>query len=114
MGAARGVQDPTGPDCTVAEPQLYGLDRGGCRSGCRVRRGSRLPGRSVDAQAVARVYRERMLPTNTRPLARLALLSFLLTFVAARVVSYLMRARRMAGFYLHVYGTHVHHLNYGI
>ncbi|HYT64400.1 MAG TPA: hypothetical protein VEL50_10890 [Gemmatimonadales bacterium] len=55
-----------------------------------------------------------MLPTHTRPLARLALLSFLLTFVAARVVSYLMRARRMAGFYLHVYGTHVHHLNYGI
>ena len=55
-----------------------------------------------------------MLPTNTRPLARLVLLSFLLTFVAARVVSYLMRAQRMAGFYLHVHGTHVHHLNYGI
>jgi len=55
-----------------------------------------------------------MLPTNTRPLARLVLLSFLLTFVAARVVSFLMRGQRMAGFYLHVYGTHVHHLNYGI
>jgi len=55
-----------------------------------------------------------MLPTNTRPLARLALLSFLLTFVAARVVSFLMRGQRMAGFYLHVHGTHVHHLNYGI
>jgi len=55
-----------------------------------------------------------MLPTHTRPLAKLALLSFLLTFVAARVVSYLMRGQRMAGFYLHVHGTHVHHLNYGI
>ncbi len=55
-----------------------------------------------------------MLPTNTRPLARLVLLSFLLTFVAARVVSFLMRGDRMSGFYLHVHGTHVHHLNYGI
>ena len=55
-----------------------------------------------------------MLPTNTRPLARLVLLSFLLTFVAARVVSFAMRAQRMSGFYLHVHGTHVHHLNYGI
>ena len=55
-----------------------------------------------------------MLPTNARPLARLVLLSFLLTFVAARVVSVLMRAHRMAGFYLRVHGTHVHHLNYGI
>lgn len=55
-----------------------------------------------------------MLPINSRPTARLVLLSFLLTFVAARVVSVLMRGQRMAGFYLHVHGTHVHHLNYGI
>jgi hypothetical protein len=55
-----------------------------------------------------------MLPTHTRPLAKLVLLSFLLTFVAARVVSVLMRGQRLAGFYLHVHGIHVHHLNYGI
>lgn len=55
-----------------------------------------------------------MLPSHTRPLARLALLSFLVTFVAARATSLLMRVHRLSGFYLHVHGTHIHHLNYGI
>ena len=55
-----------------------------------------------------------MLPSHTRPLARLALLSFLLTFVAARGMSLLMRVHRMSGLYLHFHGTHIHHLNYGI
>src|SRR5438093_250410 len=55
-----------------------------------------------------------MLPSNTRPLARLVLLSLLLTFIAARVVSILMTLHRMPDIYLHVYDTHVHHLNYGI
>ena len=36
-----------------------------------------------------------MLPSNTRPLARLVLLSLLLTFIAARVVSILMTLHRM-------------------
>jgi hypothetical protein len=55
-----------------------------------------------------------MLPSNARPLARLVLLSLLLTFVAARVVTILVIAHRMPNIYLHVRGTHVHHLNYGI
>lgn len=55
-----------------------------------------------------------MLPSNARPLARLVLLSLLLTFVAARVVSLLIMAHRMPNLYLHVRGTHVHHLDYGI
>ena len=55
-----------------------------------------------------------MLPSNTRPLARLVLLSLLLTFIAARVVSILMTLHRMPDNYLHVRDTHVHHLNYGI
>src|SRR6266487_6275757 len=55
-----------------------------------------------------------MLPSNTRPLARLVLLSLLLTFIAARVVSILMTLHRMPDIYLHVRDTHVHHLNYGI
>src|SRR5437762_4063965 len=55
-----------------------------------------------------------MLPSNTRPLARLVLLSLLLTFIAARLLSILMTLHRMPNIYLHVRDTHVHHLNYGI
>src|SRR2546430_10517987 len=56
----------------------------------------------------------RMLPPDTRPLARLVLISLLLTFVVARLVSILMMLHRMPDIYLHVRDTHVHHLNYGI
>jgi len=55
-----------------------------------------------------------MLPPNTRPLARLVLLSMMLTFIAARLVSILITLHRMPNIYLHVRDTHVHHLNYGI
>ncbi len=55
-----------------------------------------------------------MLPTNTRPLARLVLLSLLITFIAARLVTILVALHRMPDIYLHVRGTHIHHLNYGI
>jgi len=49
-----------------------------------------------------------MLPSNTRPLARLVLLSLVLTFVLARPGQYLMTADRMPNIYLHVRDTHVH------
>jgi hypothetical protein len=55
-----------------------------------------------------------MLPSNTRPLARLVLLSLLLTFIVARLVSLLIMLHRMPNIYLNVRDTHVHHLNYGI
>jgi len=55
-----------------------------------------------------------MLPPNTRPLARLVLLSLMLTFVMARLVTILVTLHRMPDIYLHVRDTHVHHLNYGI
>lgn len=55
-----------------------------------------------------------MLPPDTRPLARLVLLSLLVTFVVARLVSILMMLHRMPDIFLHVRETHVHHLNYGI
>src|SRR5438445_6773612 len=55
-----------------------------------------------------------MLPSNTRPLARLVLLSLLLTFIAARLISVLMTLHRMPDIHLHVSDTHIHHLNYGI
>lgn len=46
--------------------------------------------------------------------ARLALLVFWLVFAAARVLVYLIMTRRIPDLFLHVGGTHVHHLNYGI
>ena len=55
-----------------------------------------------------------MLPSNTRPLARLVLLSLLLTFITARLVSILMLLPHVPDIYLHVRDTHIHHLNYGI
>jgi len=55
-----------------------------------------------------------MLPSNTRPLARIVLLSLLLTFITARLVSILMLLPHVPDIYLHVHETHIHHLNYGI
>jgi len=46
--------------------------------------------------------------------ARFVLVAFLLTFIAARLVVYLIMTRHMPDLYLHVKGNHVHHLNYGI
>jgi hypothetical protein len=40
--------------------------------------------------------------------------SFLFTFIAARVLVFLIVSRRIPDFYLHLGGTHIHHLNYGI
>jgi hypothetical protein len=53
-------------------------------------------------------------PKPTRHLARLTLIAFLFTFIASRVLVILIMARRMPDLFLHMGGTHVHHLNYGI
>jgi hypothetical protein len=47
-------------------------------------------------------------------LARRALLAFVLTFILARVMVFLIMARRVPNMYLFLRDTHVHHLNYGI
>jgi hypothetical protein len=47
-------------------------------------------------------------------LARRALFSFILTFVLARAVVFLIMSKQMPNLYLFLSGTHVHHLNYGI
>lgn len=47
-------------------------------------------------------------------LAARVLAAFLATFLAARIVVLLIMTRRMPDLYLHLGGTHVHHLNYGI
>jgi hypothetical protein len=49
-----------------------------------------------------------------RHLARLAFISFLLTFIASRTLVILIMTRRMPDLFMHMGGTHVHHLNYGI
>jgi len=46
--------------------------------------------------------------------AREVLVAFLFTFIAARILVYLIMSRRIHDLYLHMGGTHVHHLNYGI
>jgi hypothetical protein len=52
--------------------------------------------------------------TDRARLARIALFGFILTFVAARVLVFLIMARRIPNLYFFLRGTHVHHLNYGI
>jgi hypothetical protein len=54
------------------------------------------------------------LTRQRKRLARLALVAFVFTFVAARVLVYLIMSRRIPDLYLYVGQTHVHHLNYGI
>ena len=51
---------------------------------------------------------------ESQRVARHILPAFLFTFVAARVVVFLIISRRIPDLYLHLGGTHVHHLNYGI
>jgi hypothetical protein len=52
--------------------------------------------------------------SRARRLARLILVAFLFTFMAARVLVFLIVSRRIPDVYLNLGGTHVHHLNYGI
>jgi hypothetical protein len=57
---------------------------------------------------------ERPAEESRRRLARPILVAFLFTFMAARVLVFLIVARRIPDVYLSLGGTHVHHLNYGI
>ena len=51
---------------------------------------------------------------SRKHLARIALAALLLTYALSRVLVLLIMSRRLPDLYLHVAGTHVHHLNYGI
>jgi len=51
---------------------------------------------------------------SAHELARRALLAFVVTFVLARTLVFLIMAQRIPNLYLFMRGTHVHHLNYGI
>ena len=51
---------------------------------------------------------------SIRHLARITFTTFLLTFIGSRVLVILIMLRRLPDLFLHLGGTHVHHLNYGI
>jgi hypothetical protein len=51
---------------------------------------------------------------KTNHLARIILITFLLTFMLARVIVFLVMSRILPEVYLYIRGTHIHHLNYGI
>jgi hypothetical protein len=53
-------------------------------------------------------------PHPLRHLARIVFFSFLLTFIASRVLVILIMTRKIPDLFLHTGETHVHHLNYGI
>jgi hypothetical protein len=53
-------------------------------------------------------------PETKQRLARYVPVAFLATFIAARVVVFLIMSRTIPDLFLHVGGTHVHHLNYRI
>jgi hypothetical protein len=55
-----------------------------------------------------------VLHLNVHKLARMALFGFILTFIIARVMVFMIMARQVPNFYFFLEGTHVHHLNYGI
>ena len=47
-------------------------------------------------------------------LARVVLSSFLVTFIASRILVFLIIANKLPDLYLYLGETHIHHLNYGI
>ncbi len=51
---------------------------------------------------------------TTRRLARTVFVTILLAFIASRVLVILIMAKLVPDMFLHLGGTHVHHLNYGI
>ena len=53
-------------------------------------------------------------PNPQRRNARLVFFVFTLTFIASRVLVILIMTKKMPDLFLHMGGTHVHHLNYGI
>lgn len=53
-------------------------------------------------------------PSLLTHLARRVLVAFLVTFMLARIIVFLIMSRTSPDLYLHLGGTHVHHLNYGI
>ena len=51
---------------------------------------------------------------SLRHVARVVFITFLLTFIASRLLVILIMGRMIPDLFLHMGQTHVHHLNYGI
>jgi hypothetical protein len=51
---------------------------------------------------------------SAHEMARYALFSFVITFMAARACVFLIMSGAMPNLYFFLHGTHIHHLNYGI
>lgn len=49
-----------------------------------------------------------------RHLARIVFVSFLLVFILARVIVFLIMSQRIPDLFIYARGTHIHHLNFGI
>ena len=67
-----------------------------------------------DAEADAPVSATPVPRAHVRSLARVVFTTFLLTFIASRLLVILIMGRMIPDFFLHMGQTHVHHLNYGI
>jgi hypothetical protein len=57
---------------------------------------------------------EKPFEHEVHSLARKVLVAFVFTFIAARVSVILIMSRAIPDLYIHVGGTHIHHLNHGI
>ncbi len=57
---------------------------------------------------------ENVIARHERATTFIVLISFLVTFVVARLVVYLIEAEILPDLYLYIGQTHIHHLNYGI
>lgn len=68
----------------------------------------------TDTPSLARSGARSAITPPPRRLALWILVSFVLTFIVARVVVYLIMIRAIPDLYLYLGDTHVHHLNYGI
>jgi hypothetical protein len=66
---------------------------------------------SLDLGLQTEFHRRR---ETAHQLARLSLFGFLLTFMAARAIVFLIMRKTVPHMYLFMGTTHVHHLNYGI
>ncbi len=54
------------------------------------------------------------LTSSTRHVARVVLATFIATFLAVRVLVFMIMAGILPNIYVYVGGTHIHHLNFGI
>lgn len=66
------------------------------------------------AEPLAEAPSAPVAPLRLRQLARVVFTTFLLTFIASRLLVILIMGRMIPDFFLHMGQTHVHHLNYGI